>query len=60
MWTEKCIEDRWGMPFWDLLRDIAAQGYSRNQAAQILGMSRYRMLKLVRRNPGREIGRAHV
>lgn len=53
MWTEKCIEDRWGMPFWDLLRDIAAQGYSRNQAAQILGMGRDRMQKLVRRNPGR-------
>lgn len=36
--TRNQISERWGVPFWELLRDIYDQGFNRTQAARIIGM----------------------
>lgn len=46
------VEARWGMPFWELVRDIASQGFGRNATARILGVPREAFRKLVQSHPG--------
>lgn len=48
-WTRRRIAERWGVPFWDLVRDIFDQGFNRTQAAQIVGMQGRAFNALLRR-----------
>lgn len=46
--TRKQIEARWGMPFVDLLKSIAANGMTIIDSAQIVGMNRDRLQKIAK------------
>lgn len=52
LWTHKRITERWGVPFWDLVRDIFDQGFNRTQAARILGMNVRAFNAMLRRHEG--------
>lgn len=50
-WTRRRISERWGMPFWDVVRDLEAQSLNRFQAAAALGMDRNGFTLLLRQHP---------
>ena len=50
-WTRKRISERWGRPFWDVVRDVHYQGFNRTKAALIVGMERRAFNALLRQNP---------
>lgn len=50
-WTRNRVSERWGIPFWDLIRDIFDQGFNRAKAAAIVGMDRNAFTALMRANP---------
>lgn len=37
--SRRAVEERWGYPFWEVVRDFAEQGLNRSQVAQALGYS---------------------
>ncbi|KII34877.1 hypothetical protein NL64_06345 [Pseudomonas fluorescens] len=45
------IETRWGMPFWDLVRDFAEQDLSRHDTARALGYNRDYFYLLLAKHP---------
>lgn len=47
-WTRKRVEERWGVPFWQLVNDLHAQGFNRTKAAAALGMDKGGFAALVR------------
>lgn len=48
----RLIEARWGMPFWDLMRDFAAQGLTRMDTARAMGFANPKTIHtLLRRAP---------
>ncbi len=49
--TRKRVADRWGLPFWQLIRDIQAQDFNRAEAAKIVGMGYKGFTALLRDNP---------
>lgn len=55
---QRAISERWGVPFWDLLRDLAAQDLSRAGAARALGYEsrteRQNFYSLLARNPDKD------
>lgn len=46
------IEARWQQPFWDLVRQLADQDLTRNDAARALGYYPQAFHQLLARNPG--------
>lgn len=50
-WTQNRISERWGIPFWDIVRDLEFQGLNRTQAAAALGMEKNGFTMLMRNNP---------
>ncbi len=51
MCTRKRVSERWGIPFWQLVRDIHAQDFNRAKAAAILGMDSTGFTAILRANP---------
>lgn len=45
------IEERWGVPFWDLLSDFVDQGFNRKQTAMAIGYGKTLFLQLLRDRP---------
>lgn len=48
---QRSISKRWGMPFWDIVRDLHAQELTRVQAAAALHYGYQNFAKLLRDNP---------
>lgn len=48
---QSVVPQRWGYPFWDVVRDMADQGLSRAQTAKALGYRSRRFEVLLRNNP---------
>lgn len=48
---QRVVPERWGYPFWDVVRDMADQGLSRAQTAKALGYRSRRFEVLLRNNP---------
>lgn len=48
------IEKRWGVEFWQLVRDFAEQGLPRSDVGKALGYSRDGFYTLLARNPGKD------
>lgn len=48
---QRTVPERWGYPFWDVVRDMADQGLSRAQVGKALGYQSQRFLELLRENP---------
>lgn len=61
---QDAIEARWGVPFWDLLRDLCDQGLSRPDAARALGYESRTELqnfyRLLARNPAKDPWPRHI
>lgn len=51
--TRAEIEARWGMPFWDLVEQFAAQELTRFDTGRALGMHPSNFTKILRANPDR-------
>lgn len=50
-WTRKRITERWGVPFWDLVKDFHDQDFNRTKTAAALGMEKNGFTLLLRDNP---------
>lgn len=48
---QRIVPNRWGYPFWDVVRDMADQGLSRAQVGKALGYRSQRFLELLREHP---------
>lgn len=51
---QRVVPDRWGYPFWDVVRDFADQGLSRAQVAKAIGYSISSFMALLEKNPERD------
>lgn len=49
--TRQRVSERWGMPFWDLIKDFADQGLSRFDTARALGYRPDSFCSLLAANP---------
>lgn len=47
----RVVPDRWGYPFWEVVRDFAEQGLSRAQVAKAIGYSVSSFMDLLLKNP---------
>lgn len=47
----KMVEQRWGYPFWEVVRDLAEQGLDRAKASRALGMNHNHLNALLTNNP---------
>ena len=52
--SQAIIEERWGIPFWQLLADFADQGLPRSTACKALGYSRCWFYQVLRNNPDKD------
>lgn len=50
----RVVPDRWGYPFWEVVRDFADQGLSRAQVAKAIGYSVSSFMDLLLKNPERD------
>lgn len=48
---QRGIEARWGLPFWQLVREFAEQDLTRNDTARALGYNTQAFHQLLARNP---------
>ncbi len=48
---QRTVPERWGYPFWEVVRDMAEQGLSRAQVGKALGYQSRRFLELLREHP---------
>ena len=48
--TKRAVAERWGYPFWEVVRDFAEQGMNRVQTAKALGYSVNGFLRLLSEN----------
>lgn len=48
------VEARWGVPFWQLIRDFAEQGLSRSDTARAIGYRIDSFCHMLAQNPGRD------